>query len=383
MKNIAILGITGSIGKSTIAVIKKHPERFKIILASAHNNSELLFNYAREFDIKHLVVTDSADIDNSSLPPESILYKGEADLLNLISELSLDIVLNAIAGSAGLLSSIATISAGIDLALANKESLVLAGHIIKSKLQNSKSRLLPVDSEHSAIFQCLEGHQPYEIGKIILTASGGPFRDLPLDKFSSITPENALKHPTWNMGNKVTIDSASMMNKGLEVIEAHWLFNVDYSKIEAVIHPQSIIHSFVEFTDGSILAQLGNPTMQLPVLYALSYPEHINSDLVRTSILDLPQLNFTKLLPDRFPLYFLARQCGETGGLLPTIMNAVNEAAIKLFLSRKIAFNDIYKLISHACESETNITSPDIDTIIATNLIIHHKYLTDYQNFLK
>ena len=381
MKNIAVLGLTGSIGKSTIAVVRQHPDKFRITLASAHNNSKLLFEYAREFGIKHLVLTGSKP-PVSSPPPGSILHTGEADLIALIKELPLDIVLNAITGSAGLLSSLATIDADIDLALANKESLVLAGHLIKMAMKTSKSRLLPVDSEHSAIFQCLEGHRFSEIGKIIITASGGPFRELPLDQFPHITLEKALKHPTWSMGTKVTIDSATMMNKGLEVIEAHWLFDTDYDQIKAVIHPQSVVHSFVEFADGSILAQLSNPTMKLPILYALTFPQHIASQLVRTSILDLPQLNFFPLKPDRFPLYFLARKCGETAGLMPTIMNAVNEAAISLFLDRKIGFNDIYKLIDIACQNETNITDPEVETIINTNKNIHHKYLTGYKKHL-
>ncbi|MCF7912681.1 MAG: 1-deoxy-D-xylulose-5-phosphate reductoisomerase [Candidatus Cloacimonetes bacterium] len=380
MKNIAVLGITGSIGNSTIAVIREHPDKFNITLATAHHNTELLFEYAHEFGIKHLVITGSKL--PAAPPPGSIIYHGEKELLSLISELDLDIVLNAIAGSAGLLSSITTIESGIDLALANKESLVLAGHLIKNKLRSSKSRVLPVDSEHSAVFQCLEGHQPSEISKIILTASGGPFRDLPLDQFTNITLDKALKHPTWTMGTKVTIDSATMMNKALEVIEAHWLFDTEYDKIEAIMHPQSIIHSFVEFADGSIMAQLSNPTMKLPVLYALSYPQHIPSDLIRTSILDLPQMNFRPLTPERYPLYFLAIEAGKTGGLLPTIINAVNEAAISLFLNHKISFNDIYKLIDQACQTENNISHPDIDTIINTNLSMHTKYLTNYQNYL-
>ena len=381
MKNLAVLGLTGSIGKSTIAVIREHPDKFRITLASAHNNSELLFEYAREFGIKHLVLTGSKP-PASPPPPGSILHSGEADLIALIKELPLDIVLNAITGSAGLLSSLATIDADIDLALANKESLVLAGHLIKTAMKNSKSRLLPVDSEHSAVFQCLEGHQSSEIGNIILTASGGPFRELPLDQFPHITLEKALKHPTWSMGTKVTIDSATMLNKALEVIEAHWLFDTDYDKIKAVIHPQSIVHSFVEFADGSILAQMSNPTMKLPILYALTFPQHSPSNLVRTSILDLPQLNFHELESDRYPLYFLGRKCGETGGLMPTIMNAVNEAAISLFLNRKIGFNDIHRLIDVACQKENNISHPDIEAIINTNKNVHQKYLSHYQNYL-
>jgi 1-deoxy-D-xylulose-5-phosphate reductoisomerase len=375
MKNLAILGITGSIGKSTIQVVRQHPDKFRIVLASAHKNHQLLFDYAREFEIRHLAIT--SDNDPSLQPPSgSILYRGEREMLSLLHTLSLNIVLNAITGSAGLLSSLATISAGIDLALANKESLVLAGHLIKSALAGSSSRILPVDSEHSAIFQCLEGHTASEIKKIILTASGGPFRDLPLDKFKSVTLDRALKHPTWSMGAKVTIDSATMMNKALEVIEAHWLFDVDYGRIDAVIHPQSIVHSFLEFADGSIHAQISNPTMTLPILYALTYPRHIYSNLVNTSILEMPQLTFQPISAERFPLYYLGRECGETGGLMPTIMNAANEAALKLLFAGKINFCDIYPIIDHTCQHNENIASPDLETIIATNHYIYNHCLS-------
>ena len=381
MKSIAVLGITGSIGSSTVEVVKRHPDKFKILLASTHNNTDLLKRYAQEFDIPYLAVTNK-ESDCSDFPSDKKLFIGENELLNLIAELPIDLVLNAISGSAGLLTSFKTISSDIDLALANKESLVLAGQLIKEEIKHSKSKILPVDSEHSAIFQCLQHHNSQQIGKIILTASGGPFRELPLDKFSEVDLSMTLKHPTWNMGTKVTIDSATMLNKGLEVIEAHWLFDTPYQNIEAVIHPQSIVHSFLQFSDGSILAQLSNPTMILPVLYAFSYPDHIDSDLVQTSILDLPQLTFSALSNDRYPLYFVARDCGIQSGIMPTIMNAVNEAAQKLFLDKKISFLDIHKLIDAACQSETNISDPSLSTIIEANREFHHKYLKHYKNYL-
>ncbi|MCF7920302.1 MAG: 1-deoxy-D-xylulose-5-phosphate reductoisomerase [Candidatus Cloacimonetes bacterium] len=382
MKKIAVLGITGSIGASTVEVVRAHPDKFQIVLASAHTNQKKLFKLAQEFHIDHLVITSLEANPDSHLLDDLRLYFGEKELLQLITELDIDIVLNAITGAAGLLSSLTTIRAQKDLALANKESLVLAGHLIKKEMQKSRSRLLPVDSEHSAIFQCLASHRNSEIKKVILTASGGPFRTLPLAEFSKITVAQTLAHPTWSMGKKVTIDSATMMNKALEVIEAHWLFDLPYERIEAVLHQHSIIHSFLQFADGSILAQLSKPTMKLPILYALTHPQHIEADIVHTDILSLPPLEFAPLEKDRFPLFFLARKCGETGGLLPTIMNAVNEAAISLFLAEKIHYTDIYRLIAAALEKENNIENPDLETIITTNTEIHQKYLQDYKEYL-
>ncbi len=296
MKKIAILGITGSIGISAIEVVRKHLTDFEIVLASANNNYNKLFEFAVEFHIPELVITNSSLKQKiTDIPENSILTFGEDELQKKIESIDCDIILNAISGSAGLRSSISTISKGTDLALANKESLIMAGQQIMKMLENSDSNLLPVDSEHSAILQAIGSSTPEEIQSIIITASGGPFRDLPLAEFKNITLAKTLKHPTWNMGAKITVDSATMMNKGLEVIEAHWLFNKSFDEIKAVIHPQSIIHSFVEFVDGSILAQLSFPTMQIPILYALSYPKHIKSTISKTNILDLPNLNFEEV----------------------------------------------------------------------------------------
>lgn len=383
MKKIAILGITGSIGISAIDVIRTHKEDFKIVLASSHSKFDELFVLAKEFIIPEIVITDSK-LKNAitDIPDSTKLAFGEAALQNLIHSLDIDIVLNAISGSAGLVSSIATISAGKDLALANKESLVMAGHIVAEQLKNSNSKILPVDSEHSAIFQCI-GLTPFrEVRSLIITASGGPFRELPLSEFKNITLKDTLKHPTWKMGQKITIDSATMMNKGLEVIEAHWLFEKDYADIKAVIHPQSIIHSFVEYLDGSLIAQMSFPTMKLPILFALSYPNHFASDIINTKITDLPNLSFAELEKERYPLYYLAREVGKQNGLLPTIMNSANEAAIDLFLQEKINFTDIHKLISYYVESENNISKPDIDTIINSNKEVYKKAISDYKTIL-
>jgi len=384
MKKIAILGITGSIGRSTVNIVRNHPEEFTIVLASSHNNYGELLNLAAEFKIQHLVLTNKTLTHKiTDLPENSKIYKGSEDLQQLIMELEIDLVLNAISGSAGLISSLTTIKSGADLALANKESLVLAGHLIESELSQSKSNIIPVDSEHSAIFQSVGATPIEQVRSLTLTASGGPFLKLPLKKFQNITLEDTLKHPTWNMGNKVTIDSATMMNKGLEVIEAHWLFKKPIAEIDAIIHPQSIIHSFVKFIDGSLLAQMSFPDMQLPILYALTYPVRLTSNISETDLFSLPELTFSKIEKERFPLYFLVRQVGIESGLLPTIMNAANEAAIDLFLNRKIRFVDLLKLITHTIEKESNTGFPDLETILQTNDKIYNKVKQDYKNILR
>jgi 1-deoxy-D-xylulose-5-phosphate reductoisomerase len=383
MKKIAVLGITGSIGLSTVEVIKKHPDEFKIVLASSNNNYQKLFTLAAELNILKVVITNK-DLKNriSDLPTNTEVFFGEDELQDILETIDCDIVLNAISGSAGLRSSLTVVSRGLDLALANKESLVMAGHLITKKLQDSAARLIPVDSEHSAILQALGCSAIEEVNSIILTASGGPFRELPLEEYNNITIEETLKHPTWNMGPKVTIDSATMMNKGLEVIEAHWLFKKPYSQIKTVIHPQSIIHSFVEFADGSIIAQMSYPNMQIPILFALSYPHHIKSSIPKTNILDLPSLTFFEVEKKRYPLFFLACDVGKTGGILPTVMNAANEAAIDLFLNNKIKFTDIYKTIEKTVQNFANVQDPGMDEIIITNKEIYKKAKQDFKKII-
>lgn len=383
MKKIAVLGITGSIGLSTLEVVRQHPEDFKIVIASANSNYNKLFKIVEEFDIPNIVVTNSnLDGKITDIPENCELTFGENSLLDKIEEIDCDIVLNAISGSAGLRSSIAAISKGVDLALANKESLVMAGKQIMKMLENSQTKLLPVDSEHSAILQAIGSSSNNEISSITITASGGPFRDLPLDQFENITLEDTLKHPTWNMGAKITVDSASMMNKGLEVIEAHWLFDKSYDDINAVIHPQSIIHSFVEMVDGSIIAQLSFPNMQIPILFALTHPKHIDSDLQKTNIIDLPNLTFSELKNDRYPMFQLAVNAGKTGGILPTILNSANEAAITLFLQKKIKFIDIFKLVEKQIERSDNIQDPTINQIIEVNTEIYNRTLRNYKDLV-
>ncbi|RLC52761.1 MAG: 1-deoxy-D-xylulose-5-phosphate reductoisomerase, partial [Candidatus Cloacimonadota bacterium] len=372
------LGITGSIGLSTVEVVRNHRDKFQIVFASSNNNFQSLFTLAREFKIPQLVITNNEVKPDISTPENTEVSFGAESLQEALETIDCDLILNAISGSAGLRSSIAAITRGIDLALANKESLVMAGHIIMPLLKTSQSNLIPVDSEHSAIFQAINTSPHSQVKSLIITASGGPFRTLPLDEFKNITLEQTLKHPTWDMGARITIDSATMMNKGLEVIEAHWLFEKDYSKIKAIIHPQSIIHSFVEFIDGSILAQMTFPTMRIPILYALSYPERTNSNMDKTNVFDLPELNFSDVCKARYPLFFLALEAGRSGGILPTVMNAANEAAINLFMERKISYLQINSIIQNVLQNFQNIEQPDLETIISTNKEIFAKTITDY-----
>ncbi|MFO7895930.1 MAG: 1-deoxy-D-xylulose-5-phosphate reductoisomerase [Candidatus Cloacimonadales bacterium] len=383
-KKIAILGATGSIGNSTLQVIRQHADLFEIVYAVAHSSYRQLVKIAAEFQIPRLnLCNDQLRKEQISSPAcvEQISF-GSDQMLQDLEEIECDIILNAISGSAGLSASILSIRRGIDLALANKESLVMAGHIINEELKISPSKLLPVDSEHSAIFQAIGETSFSQVSKIILTASGGPFLNLPLDQFDKITLAQTLKHPTWKMGRKITVDSATMMNKGLEVIEAKWLFLKDFPDISAVIHPQSIVHSFIQYLDGSLLAQMSFPSMQLPILYALTHPHHIRSEILQTNILDLPDLSFQKLDKNRYPLYYLARQVGKTGGLLPTIMNSANEAAIDLFLAEKISFNQIHQLIEQYLQHSENLRRPTLNDIILANNLTFKKVKKDYKNYL-
>lgn len=379
MRKLALLGATGSIGKSTLSVIAEQAEHFSLSLISAHQDHSSLVQTARQFKCPIICLTGISDRSLQdklrSDNPEFKLYFGEEELLRLLQNEDYDIGLNAITGSAGLRSSEAILLRGKDLALANKESLVMAGHILAPLSQKMGKPILPVDSEHSAIFQAIGKHPSHELKKLIITASGGAFRDLPLREFRSITPEAALKHPNWSMGAKVTLDSATMFNKALEVIEAHWLFGLPYQQITALMHPQSVIHSLVEFIDGSLLAQLSAPDMRLPILYALSYPHRFQSDLVQTSLLDLPPLSFRELEPERYPLFFLGLEVAKEGGLLPTVMNAANEAALKLFLEHRISFLEISSVIRSAVENFQNEIDPSLQKIIHTNYQIYNQVL--------
>jgi len=367
-KRVVILGITGSIGASAIEVITHHSDLFEVVFASAHSNYEHLLQVAQRLGIKKIAVTNT-EHGVGHIDPDIRLYKGQQELLRLIENEEYDILVNAVTGSAGLPYTIATLKAGKDLALANKESLVMAGHLVKDILSGftTPPLLVPVDSEHSAIFQVLHGNDHAEVKRLHITASGGPFRTLPLEQFANITVKQALKHPTWDMGPKVTIDSATMMNKGLEVIEAHWLFDMDYDSINAVIHPQSVIHSIVEFIDGSMLAQMSTPTMQLPILYALTHPKRVHSDKVVTYPEALTSLTFDSIDPQRYPLFFIAVEAGKAGGIMPTVLNAANEVAIEKFLRGEIAFVEIAKYVDNVLVGYKNISDPDLETILEVN----------------
>lgn len=376
MKKIAVLGLTGSIGLSVAEVVRNHSQMFHIAFATSHNNHEEMLPLAEEFKIDKIVFT-SEDIRSEIRNPGADIFFGKEEVLKILASEHFDVVINAISGSAGLQYTYYTLKSGHLLALANKESLVMAGHLFTDEIKNK--RIIPIDSEHSALLQISQGLSAPDIRKIIITASGGPFRELPISEFANIRIQDALQHPTWSMGARITIDSATMFNKGLEVIEAHWLFGLPYEQIEAVVHPQSVIHSLIECSDGSIFAQLSEPSMQLPILYALSYPDHIESDLVKTNLVDLPALTFTAIEPERYPLFNLTREAGKEGGIMPTVLNAANEAAIELFLQSKISFPDISSIVQKHLERHSNIENPGMETILQVNQTVYESVLSSYQ----
>lgn len=377
-KRIVLLGATGSIGKSTIEVVKKHSDKFQIVLASAHNNYKNLLKLADELKISKLAITNKKLAQKIS--SDRKIFYGEKNLLKALKNLDYDILLNAVSGSAGLKYTVAGLQSKHDIALANKESLVMAGKIIMKLASKNSCKLIPVDSEHSAIMQCLIGNSiSSQVRKIVLTASGGPFQNWDLANFDKITLADTLKHPTWKMGSKITIDSATMANKGLEVIEAHHLFDLKFEQIEVVIHQQSIIHSMVEFIDGSILSQMSYPDMKIPIQFALSYPDRIATTGKFTDISKLPNLTFRKVNYKKFPLLKLAYQVGKTGGIMPTIFNSANEAAVSLFMKKRIKFTDIGKIVERSLARE-NVTNPDLETIFAVDQKVKKEILSAYSN---
>ncbi len=378
-KRIALLGATGSIGQSTLQVIKEQSDRFEIVLATAHSHSKELFQIAENYNIPNLIFTnEQLRFAKMEIPHNRKVYFGEDELISLLKDVDYDIALNSISGSAGLRSTMAVLETGKTLALANKESLVMAGNLVKELQTKYGSKIIPVDSEHSAVFQAIGNHPSVEIAQIHLTASGGAFRTLPLEDFDKITVEQALKHPNWDMGAKVTLDSATMFNKALEVMEAHWLFNLDWEQIKAVIHPQSIIHSMVEFTDGSILAQMSKPDMKLPILYALSYPERYQSQLVKTNISTLPALTFEEIAPRRYPLFFTGLEAAIEGGILPTVANAANEAALRLFIQKQIKFNEIADVVKKAVNNADRIENVNLEIVLAVNSSVYQTIVNSF-----
>jgi 1-deoxy-D-xylulose-5-phosphate reductoisomerase len=367
MKNICILGSTGSIGTQAVKILRQRKDEFKVIALSANTNIDLLYSQALEFLPQYVVVMnkDSYIILKDKLAPHNIKVLLGMDGLEFISTLnSVDIVLTSVVGMIGLKPTIAAIKEGKIIALANKETLVVGGNIIKNELKNSSSKIIPVDSEHCALFQCLLGEDKNTIKKLILTASGGPFRGKTKQELSNVTPEMALKHPRWNMGKKISIDSATLMNKALEVIEAHWLFDVSYDDIEVVIHPQSIIHSMVEYIDGSIITQMGNTDMRHPIQFALDYP---NRKLSTSGYLDLIKnntLNFEEPDINTFECLKLGYEAGKIGGTMTTVLNAANEEAVSLFLSNKINFLQISQIVREAMNNHSVIQNPNLNEIL-------------------
>ena len=365
MKNILILGSTGSIGINALNVIRCLPEKFKVKALTVNNRIDLLEPQIEEFNPEVVVVKEEKPADElrKKINGKCEVLSGIDGLVSIAANLDYDILVGAMVGFAGLTPTIEAIKRGKRIALANKETLVVAGELIAELCAKYNAEIIPVDSEHSAIYQCLSGEKNSQVDKLILTASGGPFLNKEKKFFESVSVEEALNHPNWKMGNKVTIDSASMMNKGLEVIEAHWLFNIPKEKIEVVIHPQSIVHSMVEFIDGSIKAQMGLPDMKLPIQYALTYPERCKSDFEKTNLAKIKNLTFFEPDFDKFECLKLAYDVLSLGGTSSCIMNAANEIAVDRFIKKDIKFSQIPYLIKKALDKIENHKSTDIDTI--------------------
>jgi 1-deoxy-D-xylulose-5-phosphate reductoisomerase len=369
MKNVVLLGSTGSIGTSTVKVAEDLPDRIRLLGLGAGNNSELLLEQIRKHKPEAVSISDPAkakEIQNS-LGASTKVFSGEEGLIKLATLPAADIVLIAIVGTAGLKPALAAIRAGKDIAVASKEILVMAGEIVMNEARKFGVRVLAVDSEHSAIFQCLDGKSSSSIRKLWLTASGGPFRDKslwPREKFSEITVERALKHPSWVMGRKITIDSATLFNKGLEMIEARWLFDIEMARVGVVVHAQSIVHSMVEFVDGSLIAQLSTPDMCLPIQYALTYPERAASERVQTNFPEIGTLTFEEPDVERFPALELARRAGEVGGTLAAVLNAANEIAVEAFVNRKINFPQITETVRRTMDAHKVVSHPTLEQIL-------------------
>src|SRR5213082_1448693 len=382
-KRVVILGATGSIGESALKVARDIPERMEIVGLAANSNAERLAAAANETRAQSVCLVDETKIDalQRVLTYKPRIFAGEKGLREIARLTNAEMVLVAIVGTGGLRPALAAIKAGKDLAVASKEILVMAGEIVMREAREKGVHVLPVDSEHNAIFQCLQSgrglsapnsrgaeaaptFQSAGIRRIILTASGGPFRETPAEKFSGITVEEALKHPTWNMGQKITIDSATLFNKGLEMIEAHWLFGVGMAQVEVVIHPKSIVHSMVEFADGSVLAQLSHSNMCFPIQYAITWPDRVPNSLPPLDFGKLAELKFARPRYDDFPALGLARRAGETGGTLPAVLNAANEIAVSAFLEKRMSFPQIWQTVEQVMDAHEAVAQPDLDEIL-------------------
>ena len=387
MKAISLLGSTGSIGTQTLAIVAQYPQQFRVVGMAAGRNVSLFAQQIRQFRPEIVAICDEDKLPElraaiAELDPQPIILAGSAGVVEVARYGDAEAVVTGIVGCAGLLPTIAAIKAGKDIALANKETLIAGGPIVLPLVEKHGVKLLPADSEHSAIFQCLQGVPNGGLRKILLTASGGAFRDWAIEKLADVTVADALKHPNWSMGRKITVDSATLMNKGLEVIEAHYLFGVDYDDIEIVIHPQSIVHSLIELQDTSVLAQLGWADMRLPLLYALSYPDRLPTNWERLNLVKAGNLTFKEPDHEKYPCMGLAYAAGRAGGCLPAVLNAANEQAVALFLDEKIRFLDIPRLIEQTCDryQSQNRATPSLEDILAADEWARQDLLTASQD---
>ncbi len=371
MKKISLLGATGSIGLQTIEVIESHPENFKLVAMSFGKNIEMALKILEVHQPNLIAVRDDTvkkALEEALFPKKINIVTGVEGITETAVWHEADMVINAVLGSVGLKPTLAAIEAGKSIGIANKETLVTAGHLVMSKAKEKGVSLLPVDSEHSAIFQSLEGNSIEDVSRLIVTASGGSFRDKSRSELEGVTVEQALNHPNWSMGAKITIDSATLMNKGLEVIEAHWLFGIPYEQIDVVIHRESIIHSLVEYHDKSVIAQLGNPDMKGPIQYAMSYPKRLElKHAKRLNLWEIGTMHFEKVDFKRFRSLHLAYEAGKSGGSLPTVLNAANEVAVEQFLNGRITFLEIESLVENVLSKHERIARPDLDTILAVD----------------
>ena len=368
-KKVVILGSTGSIGQSTLKVARHLADRIEVVGLGAAHSAEKLAEQLSETGARHACLSDAdaAQSLQGQVSADTRIYSGDEGLIELATLEEADMVLVAIVGVAGLRPALAALEAGKDLAVASKEILVMAGEQVMETARRTGAKVLPVDSEHNAIFQCLEGRSPQEVSRLILTASGGPFRELPAADLAKVSPEDALKHPTWDMGPKITIDSATLFNKGLEMIEARWLFGVEMGRVDIIVHPQSIIHSMVEFTDNSVLAQLSVTDMCFPIQYAITWPERLANPLPPLDLASIATLDFETPRLDDFPALNLARRAGEVGGSLPAVMNAANEVAVARFLEEGCTFPQIWEHVAAVMDTHEVILKPDLDELIAAD----------------
>ncbi|MGD0566037.1 MAG: 1-deoxy-D-xylulose-5-phosphate reductoisomerase [Candidatus Goldiibacteriota bacterium] len=369
MKKVVIIGSTGSIGKSALKLFDAVLKDYSVLALSAHGSADELAAQVKKYSPKYAVISDPGKADTVKKGNSSTrVLTGVEGLMKIASLEEADIVLIAVVGAAGLIPLLSAARAGKTIAIANKEALVMAGDIVLKEVKKYGATLLPVDSEHSAVFQCLQGGCVSDVKRLIITASGGPLKNLSLKELKNITPEQALKHPTWKMGKKITIDSATLMNKGLEVIEAHHLFGLPYEKIDVIIHPQSIIHSMVEYVDGSIMAQMSHPDMRLPILYALTYPGRRQGVIKPMSFSEIEKLEFFKVDFRKFPCFGLALEAGKKGGTMPAVMNGANESAVKNFLANKIKFGMIPHYVEEAMAAHSTEKNPGLDRILRADL---------------